>query len=150
MRELDRKIAENVVLSAIGRLQPMRGGKVVSSRAALWATILDAIQEAYEIGVLAAEKRQLGELMRPGIANRPAWMEILLDSPEDLAARKISIRPVVLKSLADAGFRCLGDLRWISNREPRQLHYVGIKTARQLQDVLRRMERGRQISPRRR
>jgi hypothetical protein len=140
--ELDRKIAENVVLSAIGRLQPMRGGKVVSSRAALRAVILDAIQEAYEIGVLAAEKRQFGELTRRGSANRPAWMDIRLDSPEDLAAHKISIRPVVLKSLADAGFRCLGDLRWISNRELRQLHYIGIKTAQQLRNVLRRMENG--------
>jgi hypothetical protein len=45
--ELDPKIAEDVVFSAIGRLQPMRRGKVVSSRAALRATILDAIQEAY-------------------------------------------------------------------------------------------------------
>jgi hypothetical protein len=69
-------------------------------------------------------------------------MDIRLDSPEDLAAHKISIRPVVLKSLADAGFRCLGDLRWISNRELRQLHYIGIKTAQQLRNVLRRMENG--------
>lgn len=56
--ELDRKIADDVAFSAIGRLRPVRGGKVVSSRAALRAVILDAIQEAYEIGVLAAEKRQ--------------------------------------------------------------------------------------------
>lgn len=138
--EPDRKIADDIAFSAIDRLRPMRGGKVVSSRAALRTAILDAIQEAYEIGVLAAEKRQLGELMRPGSASRPAWMDILLDSPEDLAAHRISIQPVVLKSLLDAGFRCLGDLRWVSNRELRQLHYIGIKNAQQLRDVLRRME----------
>jgi len=140
--ELDRKIAEDVASSAIDRLRPMRGGKVVSSRAALRATILDAIQEAYEIGVLAAEKRQFGELTRPGSANRPAWMDIRLDSPEDLAAHEISIRPVVVKSLLGAGFRCLGDLRWVSNRGLQQFRYIGIKTAQQLRVVLRRLEYG--------
>jgi hypothetical protein len=83
-----------------------------------------------------------GELMRPGRENRPAWMDIRLDSPEDLPALEISIQPVVLKSLLDAGFRCLGDLRWVSSRELRRLHYVGIKNAQQLRDVLRRMEHG--------
>jgi hypothetical protein len=140
--ELDRKIAEYVAFGAIGRLQPTRGGKVVSSRAALRQVILDAIQEAYEIGILAGEKRQFGELIRPGSANRPAWMDIRLDSPEDLAAHEISIQPVVLKSLLGAGFRCLGDLRWVSSRELWRLRYVGIKTAQDLRDVLRRMECG--------
>jgi hypothetical protein len=140
--EINRKIAEDVVFSAIGRLQPMRGGKVVTSRRALRAVILDAIKEAYEIGVLAAEKRQFGELTRPGSANRPAWMDIRLDSPEDLAVHEIRIQPVVLKSLLDAGFRCLGDLRWVSSRDLRRLHYVGIKNAQQLRDALRRMEHG--------
>jgi hypothetical protein len=140
--KLDREIAERVAFSAIGRLQPMRGGKVVTSRAALRPVILDAIQEAYEIGILACEKRWFGEITRPGSASRPAWMDIRLDSPEDLAAHKISFQPVVLRSLLDAGFRCLGDLRWVSNRELRQFHYVGVKTALQLRDVLRRMEHG--------
>jgi hypothetical protein len=117
--ELDRKIAEDVAFSAIGRLRPMRGGKIVFVEAPLRAVILDAIQEAYEIGVLAAEKRQFGELTRPGNANRPDWMDIRLDSPEDLAGHKIRLQPVVLKSLLSAGFRCLGDLRWVSNRELR-------------------------------
>ncbi len=138
--ELDRKTAEDVASSAIDRVRPMRGGRVVSSRAALRPVILAAIQEAYEIGILAAEKRQFEELTRAGSASRPAWMDIRLDSPEELAAHKISIRPVVLKSLLGAGFRCFGDLRWVSNRELRQLHYIGIKNAKQLRDVLRRME----------
>ena len=140
--ELDRGIAERVTFGAIGRLLPMRGGKVVTSRAALRPVILDAIQEAYEIGILAGEKRRFGEITRPGSANRPAWMDIRLDSPEELAAHEISIQPVVLKSLLGAGFRCLGDLRWVSNRELRQFHYIGIKNAQKLRDVLRRMEGG--------
>jgi hypothetical protein len=45
-------------------------------------------------------------------------------------------------TLLDAGFRCLGDLRWVSNRELRQFHYIGIKSAQQLRDILRRMEHG--------
>jgi hypothetical protein len=69
-------------------------------------------------------------------------MDIRLDSPEDLAAHEISIQPVVLKSLLGAGFRCLGDLRWVSSRELWRLRYVGIKTAQDLRDVLRRMECG--------
>jgi hypothetical protein len=142
LNELDPKVAEDVAFCAIGRLRPMRGGKVVSSRAALRAVILDAIHEAYEIGVLAAERRQFEGLTRLGGANRPAWMDIRLDSPEDLAAHKINIQPVVLKSLLGAGFHCLGDLRWVSNRELSQLRYIGIMNAQQLRDVLRRMEGG--------
>ena len=91
--ELDREIAECVAFSAIGRLQPMRGGKVVTSRAALRPVILDVIQEAYEIGILAGEKRQFAETTRGGSANRPAWTDIRLDDPEDLAAHKISFQP---------------------------------------------------------
>jgi len=34
---------------------------------------------------------------------------------------------VALKSLLDTGYRCLGDLRWVPNRELMQFHYVGIK-----------------------
>jgi hypothetical protein len=47
---------------------------------------------------------------------------------------------VVLKSLLGAGFRCLGDLRWVSNRELRQLRYIGIKNVQELRDILRRKE----------
>jgi hypothetical protein len=140
--ELDPKIAEDIAFSAIGRLQPMRGGKVVSSRAALRATVLEAIHEAYELGVLAAEKRQFAGFTPPGSENRPAWMDIRLDSPEGLAAHEIRIQPVVLRSLLEAGFRCLGNVRWVSSRELRRLRYVGIKTAQELRDILRRMEHG--------
>jgi hypothetical protein len=37
---------------------------------------------------------------------------------------------LVLKSLIDAGYRRLGDLRWVPNRELMGLHYIGFKTAR--------------------
>lgn len=75
-------------------------------------------------------------------------MDIRLDRPQELAAHKIRFKPVVLKSLLDAGFRCLGDLRRVSNRELMQFHYIGLKNAQQLRDVLRRMElRGARYEP---
>jgi hypothetical protein len=139
--ELDPKIAERLASSAIGRLEPTRGQKVVSTREALKQVILEVAQEAYEIGLLADEKRRLGELTRPGSAGRPAWMDIRLDDAESLSTHKIRFKPVALKSLLDAGYRCIGDLRWVPNRELIQFHYVGIKTAQQIRAILRRLDR---------
>jgi hypothetical protein len=68
-------------------------------------------------------------------------MDIRLDNAESLATHKIRFKPVVLKSLHDAGYRCIGDLRWVSNRELMQFHYVGIKTAQQIRAILRRLDR---------
>jgi hypothetical protein len=64
--ELDPNIAERLVFSAIGCLQPTRGEKVVSTRGALKEAILRVVQEAYEIGRLASEKERLSEVTRPG------------------------------------------------------------------------------------
>ncbi len=139
--ELDPNIADRLVYSAISRLQPARGEKVFSTRRSLKQAILDAVREAYEIGLLAGEKRPLSETTRPGSANRPAWMDIRLDDTDSLASRKIRFKPVVLKSLLDAGYRCVGDLRWVPNQELMQFHYVGIKTAQQIRAILRRLDR---------
>ena len=68
-------------------------------------------------------------------------MDIRLDNTESLATHKIRFKPVVLKSLLDAGFRCIGDLRWVPNRELMQFHYVGIKTAQRIRALLRRLDR---------
>jgi hypothetical protein len=139
--ELDLKIADHLVSSAISRLQPTRGEKVVSTRGSLKQVILCTAQEAYEIGLMAGKKRRLDERTRLGRANRPAWMDIGLDDAESLAIHKIRFKPVVLKSLLAAGYRCIGDLRWVPNVELRQLHYVGIKTAQQIRAVIRRLDR---------
>ena len=130
--ELDPNIADRLVSSAISRLQPARGEKVISTRGALKQVILDVVREADGIGLLAGEKRRLIETTLPGSANRPGWMDIRLDDAESLATHKIRFKPVVLKSLLDAGYRCIGDLRRVPNRELMQFHYVGIKTARQI------------------
>ena len=67
-------------------------------------------------------------------------MDIRLDDPEDLARNHIRFQPVVLRSLLDAGYRRLGDLRWVPRRELMNLHYVGFKWAAQIRAVVQRFE----------
>jgi hypothetical protein len=67
-------------------------------------------------------------------------MAIPLDDAEALAEHKIRFKPVVRKSLLGVGYRCLGDLRWIPNRELTAFHYIGLKTAQQIRTVVRRFE----------
>ena len=120
----------------------MRSGvlKVLCTEGALESAILEAVQEAYEIGFLAGQKDQHGELVYPGSPNRPTWMDISLDEPEALARHGVRFKPVVLKSLLEAGYRCLGDLRWIPSQHLRKLYYVGRKTARQIRITVERLE----------
>jgi hypothetical protein len=139
--ELDPQIARHIVFSAISSLNPPAGNKVPCTKSALRAAFLAVAHEAHEIGVLAGQKQQYGELTQPGSAHRPAWMDIRLDDPADLARQHIHIKPVVVKSLIDAGYSRMGDLRWVSDRELRGLYYVGIKTARAILAIVRRFER---------
>jgi hypothetical protein len=135
--KLDPKIAEPLADSAIGCINPERGTKIVCTRSTLQATILQAAQEAYEVGGLAGRKEQYEQLPAP---DRPGWMEIPLDDAEALAEHKIRFKPVVLKSRLDSGYRHLGDLRWIPSRELTAFHYVSLKTAQQIRAVVRRFE----------
>ena len=48
---------------------------------------------------------------------------------------------MVLRSLLSAGYRRLGDLRWVPSRELMNLHYVGFKWAAQIRAVVRRFEK---------
>ena len=99
------------------------------------------MDEAHEIGFLAGQKEQYTEFTRPGSPDRPAWMDIRLDNPDDLARNHIRFQPGVLRSLLGAGYRCLGDLRWVPSRELMNLHYVGFKWARQIRAAVRRLDR---------
>jgi len=146
--ELDPKIAERLASSAISRLLPPHGDKILCTRGVLKKAILQVAQEAYEVGFLIGQKRQLGEITRPGSLDRPAWMDIRLDDAESLANHKIRFKPVVLTSLLGAGYHCLGDLRWIPNRELMEFHYVGIKTAQQIRSIVRRFEHSARSSTR--
>ena len=139
--ELDPRIAGHIVFSAISGLNPSPGNNVLCTRRALHEAFLAVAQEAHEIGFLAGQKERYGELTRPGSPNRPAWMDTRFDNPADLAKNQIHIKPVVLKSLIGAGYHCLGDLRWVSERQLRGLYYVGIRTARALVAIFRQIER---------
>jgi hypothetical protein len=144
--ELDHRIAEHLVSGAVSSLNPPRGNKLVCTRRALHTAILAVAREAHEIGFLAGQKERFGELNCPLNPDRPAWMDNRLDDPEDLAKHHIRIKPVVLKSLIGAGYHCLGDLRWVPDRQLRGLYYVGIKTARALVATVRRFERDAESS----
>jgi hypothetical protein len=102
--------------------------------------LLAVAHEAHEIGYLAGQKDLHGERTRPGSPSRPTWMDIRLD-PADLAQHHIHLKPVVLTSLNDAGYHCLGDLRWVSDRQLRGLYYVGIRTAQAIIAIVREFER---------
>jgi hypothetical protein len=118
--ELDPQLAGHIVSSAISRLNPS-GNKVLHD------AFLAVAQEAHDIGFLAGNKER--ERNRP--EGRPAWMDIQLD-PATLAKHHLHLKPVVLKSLHDAGYFSMGDLRWVPERQLRGLHYVGIKTAQKM------------------
>ena len=139
-REIDSQIADHLVSTAISRLDSPHGSKVFCTRRALDAALLAAVREAHEIGFLAGQQERYGDLTRPGSPARPAWMDIRLDHRKELARHGIRIKPVVVQSLAAAGHRCLGDLRWVPERQLTGLHYVGIKTALALRAVVERFE----------
>ena len=140
--ELDSKLADRIVASAMCRLNPTPGNKILCTKTALKQAILAAVDEAHEIGFLAGQKEQYGELTPPGSPDRPAWMDIRLDDPEGLARNNIRFQPVVMRSLLGAGYRRLGELRWVPSRELMNMHYVGFKWAGKIRAVIRRFESG--------
>ena len=67
-------------------------------------------------------------------------MDLPLDNPEMLEKHGLRLRPVVMKSLLEAGYRNLGDLRWVSEFELRRLRYAVRITAREIRAVIRRLQ----------
>ena len=53
------------------------------------------------------------------------WCNILLYLND--AANLPSVFSLLCKSMLGAGYRCLGDLRWVPSRELMILHYVSFK-----------------------
>jgi hypothetical protein len=139
--ELDPKIADYLVTTAISSLWALPNEKIVCTRRALRQAFLAIAQEAYGLGVLAGEETRLRESTTPGSADRPSWMDIRLDDQVAMAAEGLQLRPIVLKSLLGAGYQCLGDLRWIPLLELIRLFYIGRKTAKQIRNVVDRLER---------
>ena len=139
--ELNSKMADRIVFSAIAGLWPSRGEMVVCARQALKQAFLAVAQEAFDIGLLAGQETRLRETTLPGSADRPAWMDIRLDDSSALAAYGIRLKPIVIKSLLKAGYQCIGDLRWAPCQQLTALFYVGRKTANQIRSLVERLER---------
>ena len=139
--ELDPKIADGLVLSAMDGLWASPGKKVLCTRRALNQAFLAAVQEAYQIGYLAGQEMRFRKSTHPENTDGLSWMAIRLDDPAALAMYRIRLKPVVLRSLLDAGYRCIGDLRWVSSRQLMSLLYIGRRTAQQIRGVVERLER---------
>lgn len=140
-RELDPRMADRLARNAMSFLSLTPGHKVLATKALLEEAFMFVAREAHEIGYLAGHQARYGEVVRPRSPERPAWMDIRLDAPEELARHHIRLMPVVIRSLIGAGYHCLGDLRWISAVELRDLHYVGIKTAWAIRAIVNGFER---------
>jgi hypothetical protein len=139
--ELDPRIADNLVLTAISSLWALPSEKILCTRRALKGAFLAVAQEAYEIGLLAGQKLRFRESTRPGSAERPSWMDIRLDDSTTLAMHHLRLRPVVVRSLLGAGYQCLGDLRWVPTQQLIRIFYIGRKTAKQIRATVERLER---------
>ncbi len=135
--ELDPAVAEVLVGGAMGFLPLTHGNKVLCTKRQLQECMLRLAQEAYATGFLLGQKEQF-DVLGPG--QRPAWMDIRLDDPEDLANHNIRLRPIVIKSLVGAGYGCLGDLCWVPDHELRKLFYVGRITTRQIRNIIRQFQ----------
>ena len=68
-------------------------------------------------------------------------MGFRFDDPDGLASNHIRFQSVALRFPLGAGYRRLGDLRWVPGRELMNLHYVGFKWAAQIRAVVRRFEK---------
>jgi hypothetical protein len=139
--ELDSETADSLVMTAVSTLSQVPGEKILCARRALKGAILAAAQEAYSIGFMAGQESRLREGALPGSADRPAWMDIRLDDQAAMTTHHLRLRPIVLRSLLEAEYQCLGDLRWVPLQKLIRLFYVGRKTAKQIRAVVERLER---------
>jgi hypothetical protein len=139
--ELDPKIADSLVLTAVSSLWALPSEKILCTRRALKQAFLAVAQEAYGIGFLAGQEIRLCESTAPGSADRPSWMDVRLDDEAALAPHRLRLRPIVLRSLLSAGYQYLGDLRWVPIQQLIGLFYIGRKTAKQIRAVVERLER---------
>lgn len=138
--QLDVVVAENLASGATHYLPLTPGNKVLCTKRQLQECLVALAQEAYAMGFLSGQKEHFTSLVLSGAAQRPAWMEIRLDNLSALASHGLRLRPIVLRSLIDAGYRQLGDLCWASEEELRKLFYVGRKTARHIRTAIRHLQ----------
>ena len=138
--KLDDKIAKDLVDMAIGYLPLPRGNTVLCTKGQLRKSMSRLAEEAYAMGFLSAQNEQFASLAVPGTARHSAWMNIQLDDPQALAKYNVRLRPIVLRSLIDAGYHNLGDLCQVPDYELRKLFYIGRKTTRQIRTIIRQIQ----------
>jgi hypothetical protein len=135
--ELDPAVAKDLARGAMRFLPLTPGSKVLCTKQQLQECMSRLAQEAYAAGFLSGLKEQF---VLGGPVGHAAWMEIRLDDPQDLANHGIHLRPIVLRSLVGAGYRCLGDLCWVPDHEMRKLFYVGRVTTREIRRILQQFQ----------
>ena len=140
-KSLDANLAERIAEDALGSLYPVSRNKILCRRGDAKLAILEAIEEAYQIGFLAGRENLHAESCGSGSPDRLPWMDIPIDNPNELARLHSRLTPIVVNSLRGAGYRLLGDLRWVSERKLAQLKYIGPLTARKIVAAVRRCER---------
>jgi hypothetical protein len=101
--ELDPKMADYLVTTAVSSPWALPNEKIVCTRRALRQAFLAIAQEAYGLGFMAGEETRLRESTAPNSAGRPSWMDIRLDDKVGMAAVGLQLRPIVLRSLLGAG-----------------------------------------------
>ena len=138
--EIDPGVANDLVRDAMGLLPLTPGTKVLCTKRLLRDCMLRLAKEAYAMGYLSEVRMYLSSRTLQDLTERPAWMDIRLDDRQELAKHKIRLRPIVVRSLLGAGYRCLGDLRWVSEHDLRRLFYIGRTTTRLLRTVIRQFE----------
>jgi hypothetical protein len=139
-KEIDPRIAENIITTAVSRVWATPGEKIVCTRRILRDAIAAAIQNAYEIGLLAGQEADSCHTTQPGSADRPPWMDIRLEDKAAMAALQIRLWPIMVQSLHEGGYHLLGDLRWVPVEQLIQGSYIGRKTAHQIRDAMRTRE----------
>ena len=102
--ELDPAVAQVLMNAAMGFLPLTPANRVLCTKRQLQECMSRLAQEAYATGFLLGQKEQFC-LLGTG-QQRPAWMDIRLGDPRDLAKHNIRLRPIVLRSLIGAGYRC--------------------------------------------
>jgi hypothetical protein len=139
-KEIDSKIAENIVTTAISRVWATSNERIVCTRRVLRDTIAAAIQQAYEIGFLAGHEADLRDSPRSGTADRPSWMDIRLDDKAAMATLQVQLWPIMVRSFHEAGYHCLGDLRWVPVDQLVRVFYIGRKTAKRIRAAIEGLE----------
>lgn len=145
--EIDPQIAADIITTAVSRLWSSPSDRILCTRRNLREAVAAAIQHAYEIGVLAGQEASQNDVCRPGTPDRPLWMDIRLDDQPAMASLHLRLQPIVLRSFHDAGYHCLGDLRWIPLERLIRLFYVGRKTAMKIRAEIESLEHGGKSAP---